>query len=117
MQVFQILQEMGVTLPAKFPSEFDFDYDDEDKVGELLNDPYVQIIYEIFCSLNDVWSFFTAYISELIWSDEIDLAGSDAEQIDYCLPELAASKIGDKHEFTPNFGKFDEEYKRITKNG
>lgn len=107
-QVFRILQEMGVAIPHNFPSEFDFDYGNEDaNVAELLNqNPYAQIIYEIFCSLNDVWGFFAAYIAELVWSSEIDLLGTNAEQIDYCLLDLAASKIGDKHKFTPNFGKF-----------
>lgn len=106
---FKALMEMGVSLPSQFPHELDFDYEDdeEDKFGQILEqNPYVKIIYAIFCSLNDVYGFYAAYISELIWDEKLDLIGTKANNIEPCLLELAASKIEDTREFTPIFGKF-----------
>lgn len=108
-ETFRTLQKLGVTLPNQFPSELDFDYDhdDEDKLGELLErNPYLTIIYEIFCSLNDVYGFYAAYIAELMWDEELDLYDTSACNVEPCLLDLAASKIDDKHEFTPKFGRF-----------
>lgn len=108
IETFQALLDMGVTIPDHFPSELDFDYEDnEDKFSELLEEnPYLIIIYEIFCSLNNVYGFYAAYINELILDDELGLYETDACNIEPCLLRLAASKIEDKREFTPKFAKF-----------
>jgi len=104
-----------VTLPKKFPNELDFDYenDDSERFAELREtNPYVKIIYEIFCSLTDVYGFYAAYISELIWNEELDLYDTAACNIEPCLMHLAASKIEDKHGFTPNFLKFKRKVRK-----
>lgn len=106
-QVFYVLGEMGVSIPAKFPAELDIDYEDEEKIDEANDDNlYLRTISEIFRSLNDVYGFYVAYVYELMFDDELDLFDTPAGNIDSCLLELAASKIQDKGEFTPNFRKF-----------
>lgn len=112
---FEVLQQLGVTLPNKFPNELDFDYenDDGERFAQLREtNPYVKIIDEIFCSLTDVYGFYAAYISELIWDEELDLYDTVACNIEPCLVHLAASKIEDKHEFTPNFLKFKSKVRK-----
>ncbi|MFW5955548.1 MAG: XRE family transcriptional regulator, partial [Rhodothermales bacterium] len=61
---------MGVAVPPRFPEDPDINYsDDWPKEGSvddaIFNNPHASVIYEIFRSLNDVWGFYAAYISEL----------------------------------------------------
>lgn len=112
---FDVLQKLGVTLPNNFPDELAFDYEDDDgeRFAELREtNPYVQIIGEIFRALTDVYGFYAAYISELILDEELDLYDTAACNIEPCLLDLAASKIEDKHEFTPYFLKFKSQVRK-----
>ncbi|MCC2961053.1 helix-turn-helix domain-containing protein [Massilia sp. IC2-278] len=106
---FRVLMEMGITPPNQFPTDLDFDYegDEGEKIEQILEENfYAKIIYAIFCSLNDVYGFYAAYISELIWDDELELLGTKADNIEPCLLELAASKIKGEHELTQTFRQF-----------
>lgn len=108
-EIFRIFEELGVVIPKDFPAELDFDYefDEDDRLAGLIEtDPYVNLIYEIFASMNDVYGFYAAYISELMFDDELDLFDTPACNIEPCLLMLAASKIEDKLDFTPKFRQF-----------
>lgn len=117
---FNILEKMGVQLPTSFPSELDLNFDDseiEDDIeaeihietifDAIENNPISSTIDQIFSSLNDVYGFYAAYISDLMYEDNLDLESTDACEIESCLMELAASKIKEPSEsFAPNFKHF-----------
>lgn len=104
---FLVLRKMGVSIPAKFPSELDIDYESDERLDALIdNNIYLRTISEIFHSLNDVYGFYVAYVYELMFDEELDLFATPADNIDSCLLELAASKIQNKGQFTPNFKQF-----------
>jgi hypothetical protein len=64
------------------------------------------LVYKIYKSLTDVYGFYVAYVEELI-SDNDDLMNTDADNIEPCLIELAASKVEDIDEkFAPKFAEF-----------
>lgn len=97
---FDTLRKMGVDLPKTFPKELDIDYHDEDyeKVWDVINaNPYSSLIYEIYTSFTNVYGFYIAYVDDLLFNDrfedELGLMGTDAENIEPCLLDLAASKI------------------------
>src|SRR5262249_47924282 len=55
----------------------------------------------------DVYGFYLAYISELIDDNALDLMGSDADNIEPCLIDLAASKVEAVDDnFAPKFKEF-----------
>lgn len=112
---FHTLKEMGVDLPPRFPEELDFDYevvcdrsdDDAIRVGDLLaQNPYSALIQGIFLSLNNVYGFYAAYVSEFIQDDELDLQNTPACNIEYSLMDLAASKVNVDNPLASNFIKF-----------
>lgn len=117
---FNILEKMGVRIPTSFPSELDLNFDDseiEDDIeaeihienifDAIENNPISSTIDQIFSSLNDVYGFYAAYISDLMYEDNLDLESTDACEIESCLMELAASKIKEPSEsFAPNFKHF-----------
>jgi len=76
-ETFHVLREMGVEIPARFPEELDMEYnvdldDDDQKLWSLLDEnPYSLVIRNIYNSLNDVYGFYAAYVSELMDDDEI----------------------------------------------
>lgn len=106
---FYTLSEMGITLPSSFPDElrnFDRIYgnddndddDDDDDYGEgaldlIFANPYALIIYNIYLKLNDVYGFYVAYISEIMYKEELDLFETEACDIESHLIDLAASKL------------------------
>ncbi len=101
----RVLSDMGVAPPKNFPKEL---IDEERDVDwELVDEnPYTDLIYKICKSLTDVYGFYVAYVDELI-SDNDELLGTAADNIEPCLLELAASKVEDIDEkFAPKFGKF-----------
>ncbi|UTY57790.1 helix-turn-helix transcriptional regulator [Massilia sp. erpn] len=115
---FSVLEELGVVLPKEFPAELDFDYEDNDneELWELIDlNSYSNLIYKIYDSLNNVYGFYAAYISELIDDEKLDLFDSPAANIEPCLMSLAACKIDEDSEFTPKIKEFryrtKEEYK------
>ncbi|WP_457242029.1 hypothetical protein [Pseudomonas chlororaphis] len=106
---FYVLKEMGVTIPDVFPKTLELNYndiDDENIFDSILENPYAAIIYEIYKSLNNVYGFYAAYLSELMYDDELELYGTPAENIESCLMSLAACKIEENQKLVPNFRKF-----------
>ncbi len=112
------LREMGVELPQPFPPALDFNYKDIDRsAGEndeewetlhatLFDSTLVDLIYRMFCSLNDVYGFYAAYLSELMATEELDLLSTAAGNIESGLLALAASKLEDVPEIARNFAEF-----------
>jgi transcriptional regulator with XRE-family HTH domain len=113
-KTFDTLRGMGVDIPTTFPSELAFDYRqetpqaaseadaDEDDVslemsdetwGILHQNPYSNLIYNIYEALNDIWGYYAAYVSYLINDDALNLMDTTAENIEPCLLDLAASKL------------------------
>jgi len=105
-ETFNVLREMGVAIPPKFPKELDVDYDakfggddaqsleEEDALSSILNkNPYSSAISKIYHSLNDVYGFYAAYVSDLMNDDDLEIAETGAENIEPCLMPLAATKI------------------------
>src|SRR5262249_20647311 len=113
-----ILNEMGVTIPKVFPEELDFDFDateDDDgaytKFDTLHENAYVDVISKIYKSLTDVYGFYAAYFYNM----ELDNESSnmdDTQNIEPCLPELAASKIEIDPTFAPKFNTFKREIEK-----
>ena len=110
---FQVLKEMGVSLPTDFPRNFDVDYDglldddEHDDFGDELDaNAYTALISKIYESLNDIWGFYAAYIDELMNDDDLGLNETDAQNIEPCLIDLAASKVEVDSKFAPKFGEF-----------
>lgn len=102
------LTDMGVAPPKTFPKELDLgDEEESDEEWDPIDEnPYSSLVYNIYKSLTDVYGFYIAYVDELI-SDNDDLINTDADNIEPCLIELAASKIEDIDEkFAPKFGEF-----------
>ena len=68
--------------------------------------PYSALIYSIYKSLNNVYGFYAAYVSQLIYDDELDLFNTPACNIDSGLMALAACKVDVDEKFAPNARKF-----------
>ncbi|WP_042117735.1 helix-turn-helix domain-containing protein [Rhizobium etli] len=129
-QTFQVLKEMGVAIPPRFPGDLDFDYeiavtndddgdDDESWTNQIDENwsrfeanPYSSLIHDIYTSLTNVWGFYSAYVSELMFDDELDLMNTPAENIPACLIDLAATKV----EVDPRFAPKAHEFALRTKN-
>jgi len=113
-----VLNDLGVPKPKAFPQELDIDYDkaDDDSLEELWvrieENSYSALIYDIYKSLNDVYGFYAAYVSELLYDDELNLMDTSACKIDANLMALAASKIEVNEQFASNFRKFKHEITR-----
>jgi hypothetical protein len=100
------LNDMGVEPPKKFPEELAGRESSDSEWDTIDENPYSALIYRIYKSLTDVYGFYAAYVDELI-SDNDDLINTDADNIESCLIELAASKVEDIDEqFAPKFGTF-----------
>ena len=94
-QTFDTLKNMGIDLPTTFPNELDIDYEENsDDLWDLIDgNPYSSLIYKIYKSLTNVYGFYAAYVSGLVIDDELGLIETEAENIEPCLLDLAASKI------------------------
>lgn len=110
---FDTLRKMGVNLPPKFPEVLDVDYDfvleddDNDKLWSVLEaNPYSNLIHEIYQSLNNVYGFYAAYVSDFLCDDTLELFETDACNIESCLIDLAASKVEVDERLAPDFKKF-----------
>jgi transcriptional regulator with XRE-family HTH domain len=106
----RVLSDMGVAPPKMFPKELDLKDNDEeenDEEWDLIDEnPYSSLISKIYKSLTDVYGFYIAYVDELI-SENDELLNTDADNIEPCLIELAASKIESIDEkFAPKFSEF-----------
>jgi len=129
---FYTLKEMGVDIPKEFPEELeiiphrddDWELDDDDAWEfDIDENPYSSLIYAIYKSLTDVYGFYAAYVSDLIFDDDLDLYSTPAENIEPCLMLLAASKVDVEEKFAKNIRKFRrqtirdyEEWLTIVKN-
>lgn len=116
---FDVLKDMGVNLPVEFPMNLDVDYDhlpdDSEQEcfwDELDTNTYSALIYKIYKSLNDIWGFYAAYVDELMNDEDLDLDDTDAQNIEPCLINLAASKIEVDPDFAPKFGEFKRRAKK-----
>ncbi|MDS0856754.1 helix-turn-helix domain-containing protein [Burkholderia pseudomultivorans] len=109
-QVFNTLNEMGVALPKVFPQALDIDFDDvPDNFYELIDaDPIASLIDKILSSFVNVYGFYAAYISHLLFDDELDIWDEVGENIDSRLMSLAATKIkiDDNAYFSAKFRRF-----------
>jgi len=94
-QTFHTLKSMGVDLPKTFPTELDFDYEeDPDDLWDLIHEnPYSSLIYKLYESLTNVYGFYVAYVSDLLLDEELDLEETVGGNITFCLLNLAASKL------------------------
>jgi transcriptional regulator with XRE-family HTH domain len=95
---FDTLKRMGVDLPKTFPAELDIDYEEySDDLWDLIHEnPYSSLICKIYKSFTNVFGFYAAYILELDCDDELGLLETEAENIEPCLLDLAASKIDEE---------------------
>ena len=107
-QTISVLKEMGVNLPTEFPPELDVDYDEVENAWELLDEnPYSDLIGRIYRALTNVYGFYAAYVSDLLYDDDLELFET-AGEIDSCLLSLAAAKLDEEavQGLAPNFRKF-----------
>ena len=110
-ETISTLIDMGVALPAKLPMQLTvkshMTEQEHENFWDLIHEhPLTNTIYEIYMSLNDVYGFYAAYINDLIYNDQLELAGTPAENIEPCLLTLAASKIDINPGFAKNFSTF-----------
>ncbi|GAC1376379.1 MAG: hypothetical protein NVS3B3_15170 [Aquirhabdus sp.] len=117
-QTFNVLKEMGVTIPKKFPTDLDIDYEGvDDEQTEVIWDtiesnPLSSLIYQIYKALTDVYGFYAAYISDLIDDDDLGLYDTSAANIEPCLLSLAASKVDINQKIAPKFMDFEIQTKK-----
>lgn len=108
---FSALSSMGVRIPQTFPEELNVDMDpdlDQDILefdSILEGDPYAATIRSMFRALTDVYGFFAAYLSELIYDSTTELFDA-GENIEHSLLDLAACKIAVDASFAPKFEQF-----------
>ncbi|KMW72479.1 hypothetical protein TI10_13535 [Photorhabdus luminescens subsp. luminescens] len=106
-KVSRVLTDMGIKPPKSFPEELDVDEDDDEEFWEAIEkDNYANIIYEIFNALNNVYGFYAAYISDLIYDEELGLFETEAGNIEPCLVALAACKIEVDTKLAPGHREF-----------
>jgi hypothetical protein len=108
------LSDAGILLPEHFPSELNFHsndscIDEEEWVHRSqLRDGnmYGCLIRDLYSSLNDVYGFYSAYLSELFDDEEMGLMDTPAENIEPSLMSLAMAKIEVDVELHPRFQEF-----------
>jgi len=103
----QTLKDIGIKFPSSFPGEIDvsntkiFEHSDN-----FFDNDYVNIIHKIFLSLQNVVGFFNAYIA----NDLLDLGNTvnedSLDDFEYCLLELATTKIDIRKPIAPGFNEF-----------
>lgn len=102
---FHVLQEMGVSIPKPFPKELEACIADDE--GEAIwDDEIASLIYDMFKSLTNVYGFYAAFMSDLIFDEELDLVDTPAWEIDPELLSLAASKLDLGENKIPGFSRF-----------
>lgn len=121
-----MLMEMGIPKPEKFPTDLDVNFEsvDSEELWELLeNNHYSSTIYEVYKSLNNVYAFYSAYISEHIDDEDLEIYGTEAENIESDLILLAATKLEEPPLLASRFLEFKfsvlknyEEWLTIVKN-
>ncbi|MBC8953359.1 XRE family transcriptional regulator [Xenorhabdus sp. PB62.4] len=124
--VCSILTDMGVKPPESFPKELSYEDEDDEKIWKLIEEEennYINVIYEIFNALNNVYGFYAAYVADLIYDEELNLFETEAINIEPALISLAACKIDIDIRFAPKQKEFRykiiknyEEWLNIVKN-
>lgn len=110
-ETFYSLHEMGVIFPENFPTELDIQYEtglDDDVLDCVMENPYADLIFNIFCSFNSVYGFYEAYINELVENGNA-ASGDAAFEVICNLMSLAACKTSVDLEMAPNFQKFQQQ--------
>jgi len=104
---FHVLREIGVNLPRPFPAELEACITADDDEGEAIwSNEIASLIYDMFKSLTNVYGFYAAFVSDLVYDDELDLVDTPAWELDAELLSLAASKLDlDENKF-PRFARF-----------
>lgn len=105
---------MGISVPKSFPTELMTLIENEpndEEYEEAIESFYADKILRIYKSLNDLYGFYAAYISELVYDDD-DLMET-GEEIEACLMDLAATKIEIAPDDAPNFVRFKHETARM----
>jgi transcriptional regulator with XRE-family HTH domain len=110
---FLALRDMGVEWPKTFPAEleelgnrfsFDFkaymelDWETEDFISDdfwqlISANPHASLINAIYRSYTDVYAFYSSYVHDLLYLDEMADGSFDPGDIDSSLLSLAASKL------------------------
>jgi hypothetical protein len=102
---FNVLQKMGVNIPRPFPKELEACIADDE--GEAIWDNEIaSLIYGMFKSLTNVYGFYAAFVSDLVFDDELDLVDTPAWELDSKLLSLAASKLDLDENKIPGFSRF-----------
>lgn len=113
------LMEAGISLPRPFPAEIDFPETDEhlseedwETQGDLRRrNMHASLIQALYSSLNDVYGFYAAYISELIDDEQMGLMETPAENIEPNLISLALAKVEVPLELSNDFAIFQSKIK------
>lgn len=107
-QTLDVLNQIGIKIPKDFPHELDADYadiDDEDleePLWDAINaNPITLLIYEMYNALNGVYGFYSAYIEDFMYDDELDLFDTVSE-LEYSLLALSACKIRINNDLSPD---------------
>ncbi|MBF5004316.1 helix-turn-helix domain-containing protein [Diaphorobacter caeni] len=104
---FHVLQEMGVNIPRPFPKELETCLaNDDDEHEAIWGNEIASLIYDMFKSLTNVYGFYAAFVSDLVFDEELDLAGTPAWELDHALLSLAASKLDLDEDKFPGFPRF-----------
>jgi transcriptional regulator with XRE-family HTH domain len=105
---FHVLQEMGVNIPRPFPKELEacIADDDENEEEAIWDNEIASLIYDMFKSLTNVYGFYAAFVSDLVFDDELDLIDTPAWELDSALLSLAASKLELDGRKIPGFSRF-----------
>jgi len=108
------LLEAGVSLPRPFPKDLDFpkadpllsegDWEGQSELRR--NNAHACLILDLYSSLNDVYGFYAAYISDLMDDDQIGLMETPAENIEPSLILLALAKVEIPSELSSAFVEF-----------
>lgn len=102
---FHVLQEMGVDIPRPFPKELEACIaDDGDEA--IWDNEIASLIYDMFKSLANVYGFYAAFVSDLVYDGEWDLVDTPAWELDPALLSLAASKLDLDERKIPGFSRF-----------
>lgn len=112
-ETFHVLGKMGVSFPITFPKELenlnlDSEDDSFDPYDLIDRNPYSSLIYKILKSYTNVYGFFAAYISDIVYDDQLVEFYDICSNIEDCLLELAASKleVSDSQNIAPKFVEF-----------
>lgn len=111
--VYLTLTGLGVKPPNGFPAELEewlaseADPDVEDAMELIYDNPYTNLIYNLFHAVVDLFGFYEAYIQNLWGEQELDSDVNTAGQsIEDCLLNLAACKIEVDETFAPKYRAF-----------